>query len=152
MSLAEQINQDFLVAFKSKNSDVVAVLRMLKSSLTNKEIEKKLPKSEALSDDDVIAIIKSEIKKRKDSYTSYTEANRNDLAEKEEQEIKILEKYLPEQMSDDQIKDIVLQVVTETGASSPADFGKVMGAVMAQTKNQADGQLVSSLVKAVLAK
>lgn len=152
MSLVEQVNQDFLEAFKSKQETIVAVMRMLKAALTNKEIEKKLPKGEHLSDEDALSIIKSEIKKRKDSYTSYSEANRQDLADQEEKEIKILEKYLPEQMSEAVVREVVLQVIKDTGASGPADFGKVMGAVIAKTKNQADGQMVSNLVKEELGK
>lgn len=152
MSLAQQINQDFLTAFKGKQDSEVSVLRMLKASLTNKEIEKKLPKGENLSDDEVVAVIKSEIKKRKDSFESYSQANRHDLAEKEEKEIHILEKYLPAQMSHDEIKAVVAKVIKEAGVVGPADFGKVMGAVMAQTKNQADGQTVASLVKEELGK
>ncbi|MEK7072527.1 MAG: GatB/YqeY domain-containing protein [Patescibacteria group bacterium] len=152
MSLAENINQDFLIAFKGKQDTVVSTLRMLKASLTNKEIEKKLPKGENLSDEDIVSVIKSEIKKRKDSSLSYSQASRSDLSEKEDKEAAILEKYLPQQMSDDQVKDIVVKIIKDTGASSPTDFGKVMGAVMAQTKNQADGQMVSKIVKEELAK
>lgn len=152
MSLAEKINQDFLTAFKAKQDTEVSVLRMLKASLTNKEIEKKLPKGDKLSDDDILAVIKSEIKKRKDSSLSYSQAGRNDLSEQEDKEVVILDKYLPEQMSEDEVKNIIVQVIKETGASGPADFGKVMGAVMVKTKNQADGQIVSKIVKEELGK
>lgn len=152
MSLAENINQDFLTAFKGKQDTIVSTLRMLKASLTNKEIEKKLPKGENLSDTDVVLVVKSEIKKRKDSSLSYSQAKRNDLSEKEDKEAAILEKYLPAQMSDDQIKNIVLKVIGDIGATSPADFGKVMSVVMAKTKNQADGQMVSKIVKEELGK
>lgn len=152
MSLAEKINQDFLTAFKAKQDTEVSVLRMLKASLTNKEIEKKLPKGDKLSDDDILAVIKSEIKKRKDSSLSYSQAGRNDLSEQEDKEVVILDKYLPEQMSEDEVKNIIIQVIKETGASGPADFGKVMGAVMVKTKNQADGQIVSKIVKEELGK
>lgn len=152
MSLVEKLNQDFLTAFKGKQETVVSVLRMLKAALTNKEIEKKLPKGDKLADDEVIAVIKSEIKKRKDSYQSYIEAKRQELADKEAQEITVLEKYLPEQMSEEAIKEIVLKTIKESGAIGSADFGKVMGKVMAQTKNQADGQLVTKIVKAELSR
>jgi len=104
----------------------------------NKEIEKKLPKGQNLSDDDIVSVIKSEVKKRKDSYLSYSQAKRSDLADKEEKEIVILEKYLPEQMSDDQIKDMVLKVIKDMGATSSADFGKVMGATMKELGDSAD--------------
>jgi uncharacterized protein len=152
MSLAQEIKDDFLVAFKDKQDTTVSVLRMLKSSLTNKEIEKKLEKGTDLPDDDILAVIKTEIKKRKDSYTSYKDANRDDLAEVEEREIKVLEKYIPEQMSEDKVREIVLSVIKETGASSPKDFGKVMGASMSKLGGQADGQIVSKILKEELNK
>lgn len=152
MSLNEKINQDFLVAYKAKATVEVSVLRMLKSALSNQEIAKKLPKGEALPDDEVMAIIKSEIKKRKDSIEAYSSANRQDLVDQEEQEKIILEKYLPEQMSEDQIRVIITKVIAELGASGPADFGKVMGQAVAQTKNQADGQLIAKIVKEELGK
>jgi len=152
MSLAQQINQDFLTAYKAKQDSIVSTLRMLKSALTNKEIEQKIPKEQGLTDDEVMAIIKTEIKKRKDSVLAYGQASRQDLVDQENQEIVILEKYLPEPMSEAQVQAVVLTVIAQTGAKSPADFGKVMGAVMTQTKNQADGQLVSKIVKAELGK
>lgn len=152
MSLVTQINEDFLIAYKNKQSIEVSTLRMLKSTLTNKEIEQKIPKEQGLSDDEVVAIIKTEIKKRKDSIVAYNEAKRTDLSEQEEKEKIILEKYLPAQMSEDQIRTIVLAVLQKIEITGPADFGKVMGAVIAQTKNQADGQMVSKIVKEQLDK
>lgn len=152
MSLATQINQDFLTAFKSQQDTIVSVLRMLKAALTNKEIEKKMPKGENLPDDEVMAVIKSEIKKRKDSIEAYKQGQREDLIKKEEEELKILEKYLPEQMSEEEIKKIVLEVINEVKPAGPADFGQVMGAVVKKIKNQADGQLISKIVKEELGK
>ena len=152
MSLALQINQDFLTAFKNKQDTTVSVLRMLKAALTNKEIEKKLPKGENLADDEVEAVIKSEIKKRKDSIEAYQQGQRADLIKKEEEELKILEKYLPEQMSEAEIKKIVLETINEIKPAGPADFGKVMGQVVKKTKNRADGQTVSRIVKEELNK
>ena len=152
MSLALKINQDFLTAFKNKQATVVSVLRMLKAALTNKEIEKKMPKGQNLPDEEVVAVIKSEIKKRKDSIEAYGAGQRADLIEKEEAELKILEKYLPEQMSEEEIKKIVLETISEIKPAGPADFGKVMGQVVKKTKNQADGQIVSRIVKEELNK
>ena len=152
MSKVTEINDDFLTAFKAKQTLTVSVLRLLKTALTNKAIEQKIDKDGELSDEDVLSVIKSEMKKRKDSYTSYTEAGRDDLASQEEEEMKVLEKYLPEQMSEAEVKKIVEGVVTSIGATGPADFGKVMGATMAQLKGQADGDVVSLAVKDVLSK
>ena len=91
--LQKQIEQDFLTAFKARDEKIVSTLRMLKSSLTNKMIEKKMAKEAVLEDNDVIAVIKSEVKKRKDSFDSYKQADRMDLADRESAEIEILEKY-----------------------------------------------------------
>lgn len=147
MNLQQKINQDFLEAFKTKKETVVSTLRMLKSGLDNKKIEKKIDKNEDLSDEDVVAIVKSEIKKRKDSIESFKSGRRDDLVDKEQKEVGILEKYLPAQMSQDQLEEIIKKVIAETGAKSPADFGRVMGMVIKEAKGQADGQVVSDLVK-----
>ena len=149
MGLQQTIEQDFITAMRDKNEVSMAVLRMLKSAVINKKIEKKLPKSEELPELEVIAVIKSEVKKRKDSFASYQQADRIDLAQREDQEIKILEQYLPTQLAEEKIKKIITAVVQETGIS---DFGQVMGAVMAKTAGQADGQVVSRLVKEILIK
>jgi len=150
--LNKQIQEDLLSAMKAKDAVSVSVLRMLKSALENKKIEKKIAKDQDLPDADCVAVIKSELKKRKDSIDAYTEAKRNDLVEQEQAEAAILEKYLPEQMSEDQVVAIVQEVIKTTGAESPSDFGKVIGQVMAKTKGQADGQLVSKVVKEELNK
>lgn len=152
MSLAQQIKGDFLTAFKDKQDTKVSVLRMLKAALTNKEIEKKLAKDTDLSDEDILLVIGIEIKKRKDSYASYKDAGRDDLAGQEEKELKILEEYMPEQMSEEEVREIITSAVKETGASSQADFGKVMGVAMGKLKGKADGQLVSKVVKVELSK
>lgn len=150
MVLQEKVEGDFLTAFKSKDEAKISVLRLLKAALVNRKIEKKMPKEEFLPDEEVVSVIKTEVKKRRDSVESYRLGGRNDLAGKEEGEIKILSQYLPEQLSSDQTMVFVKEAVEEVGAGSPADFGKVMAVVMKKTKGQADGQLVSSLVKEIL--
>ena len=147
MSLQKQLADDFIKAIKEKDQIVVLVLRMLKAAIQNKKIEKKISKNDALSDTDIVAIIKSEIKKRNDSITDYQAGGREDLAAKERAEAVILKKYLPEQMSDEQVREVVQEVITAVGAGGAGDFGKVMGAVMAKTNGQADGQLVAKIVK-----
>lgn len=150
--LDQQINQAFLDAYKAKNEELVSTLRMLKSAILNKKIEKKMSKEETLSDDDVIAVLKSEAKKRADSVEAYRSAGREELAVKEEAEINIIKQFLPEQLSEDAVREIVKAVITEVGESSPAGFGKIMSAVMAKTKGSADGAMVTKIVKEELAK
>ncbi len=146
MSLQKLVEGDFLKAFKGKQESEVSVLRMLKSALVNKMIEKKINKDEALPDSEVIAVIKTEIKKRLDSVESYNQAQRPELAEKEKAEADLLLKYLPEQLSEETLVEIVEEVIKGMSAG-PADFGKVMGAVMAKVNGQADGQVISKMVK-----
>ncbi|MFA5029698.1 MAG: GatB/YqeY domain-containing protein [Patescibacteria group bacterium] len=152
MSLQKKIEEDFLVALKAREESLVSTLRMLKAALQNKKIEKTLPKEDFLPDEEVVAVLKSEIKKRKDSVESYQAAKRDDLVGKEQAEIDILNKYLPPQLSQEQVLGIVKEVIAAAGPVGPADFGKVMGQVMKQLGVQADGQLVSRLVKEELNK
>jgi len=118
----------------------------------NKKIASKISKDDVLPEDEILAVIKSEVKKRKDSIVSYQEGSRDDLVKKEQQEITVLEKYLPEQMSEDQVREIVQGTIAEVGASGAGDFGKVMGVVMTKTKGQTDGQIVADVVKEELNK
>ena len=152
MSLMSQIEEDFQNAFKNKNEAVVAILRLLKSALINKKIEKLTPKEDDLADSDTIAVIQSEIKKRQDSIELYNQGNRSDLANQEQSEISILEKYLPEQLSENDLREIIKQTISELGAATSADFGRVMGEVMKQVKGQADGQVITKIVKEELNK
>jgi uncharacterized protein YqeY len=146
MTLIEKINQDFLIAYKAKETEFVSVLRMLKSAITNKQIADK----KELNDEDVVAVIKREIKQRKDSAAEYERAGRTDLSDKEMSEVKLLEKYLPTQLNDTELEAIVAQKVSETGAMGMKDMGKVIGAVMAVTKGSADGAKISEITKKLL--
>lgn len=151
MSAAEnKIKDDLKQAMIAKNAEIVSVLRMLISALRNKEITLRKGEAAELTDDQVMEVVKSEIKKRKDAAETYRTGNRPELAEKEESEVKILEKYLPEQMSDEDLEKIVREVIAGMGAVTQADFGKVMGQVMAKAKGMADGNKVSAMVKKVL--
>jgi hypothetical protein len=150
--LQQQISQDFLTAYKAKRELEVSTLRMLKAALTNKLIEKKMAKEEILPDEEAIAVIKSEVKKRKDSAESYESGGRTDLADKEKSEISILEKYLPQQLSEDKVRELVTAVISEMGAIGSSDFGKAMGVVMAKSQGMADGQIVSKILKEELGK
>ncbi len=143
MSLATKINDDFLAGKKSQDEKTVQVLTMVRAAIKNKEIEKKSD----LGDNDVIAILSKEVKQRQDSVAQYEKGGRQELADKEKAEIEILEKYLPDQLSEEEIEKIVKDAIAKTKASSPADMGKVMGQVMPQLKGQADGSLVQKIVR-----
>lgn len=146
--LINQIDQDLIEAMKSQDESKTSVLRMLKSSLKNWQIlNKKEPQ-----DTDITALVQKEIKSRKDSIQMYEKGNRADLAEKESSEIKILEKYLPEQLDEDAIRSKVKDQIAKVGAKSPSDMGKVIGLIMAELKGQVDGGTVSKIVSEELEK
>lgn len=148
MNLKEKIHSDLLAAMKEKNEIKLQALRLLKTAVMKFEVagDKKIE----ATDEQVLQIIGKEVKQRKDSVDAYKKGGRADLAKKEEDEMKILQTYLPAQMSEDELKQVVNQVIKQTGMTSKADFGKVMGAVMAQVKGKADGQMVNKLVGKLL--
>lgn len=148
MSLVEVITNDIKEAMKAKEAVRLSALRMLLAALKNKKIE--LKQEDDLNDEQTIQIIKSEIKKRKDSITAYTEGGREDLAKKENTELDILNKYMPEQMSEKAVGAVVKKIVASLGDVGPTDFGRVMGAAMKELKGQADGNIVSAAVKQAL--
>ncbi len=133
---------------KAKDAVKLSTLRMLLAALKNKKIE--LKQEDELNDEQVLGVIKTEVKKRKDSIIAYKEGGRDDLVKKENSELEILGKYMPEQMSEEAISDVVGKIVSGLGEVGPADFGKVMGAAMKELKGQADGTIVSEAVKKVL--
>lgn len=143
MTLKERIETDLVESLKSKNELKSSVLRMLKNALNNKEKDKK----EQLTEEEIAEVVSKEIKQRKESIEEYRKGQRPELAEKEEKESKILSKYLPEQLSEQEIKKIVKEAISKTGAGGPQDMGKVMGMVMPQIKGKADGGLVSKIVQ-----
>lgn len=150
--LESQINAAFMDAYKAKDDEKVSVLRMIKSAILNKKIEKTLSKDDLLPDDDMIALLKSEAKKRTDSSTAYRDAGREELAAKEDSEIAIIKEFLPEQLSEEAVRELTQGVIAEMGNPGPAGFGKIMGAVIAKAKGAADGAVVSKVVKEELAK
>lgn len=149
MNLVEQIDQDLTDAQKAQDEKVVGTLRMLKSALTNFRIA---AKKEQLEDADALGVLQKEIKTRQDAIGLYKQGGREELAAKEEGEIEILKKYLPEQMSEEEVKTAVDTAIAETGATEIKDMGKVMGKLMGELKGKADPTLVSQLVKEKLAK
>lgn len=132
-------------AMKEGDATKRDTLRMLDSMIKNTEIEK-LKKEEGLNDEEVQAVIARAVKQRRDSAEQYKTGGRDDLAGKEEKEIEILSVYMPAQLSEDKVREIVATIIAETGASSKADMGKVMGAAMGKLKGQADGNVVRKIV------
>lgn len=150
MNLKEKIKEDLVASMKEKNAEKSSVLRMLITGIGNKEISLRKGDRKELDDSQVVEVVLSEVKKRNDSIEAFTQGNREDLAEKERQEIKILEKYLPEQLGEEEVEKIVREVVDLIGAASQNDFGRVMGQVMAKLKGKASGNMISATVKKVL--
>ncbi len=145
--LEQKISNDLKVSIKNKNRIRTSTLRMIIASLRNLAIEKK---TEGLEDQDVIKILSKQVKQRNDSIESFKKGGRADLVEKETKELEILKSYLPEQLSEDKIEEIIKKVMAETGASSKSDFGKIMKLSMQELKGQADGKLVTSIVQKLL--
>lgn len=140
--LQEELKKSML----ERNEQKTSVLRLLLSALNYYEIQKGGAGYSA-SPEDVLTIIQKEAKQRRDSIEEYKKANRDDLADKEQEELDILSLYMPEMMSEDEIRKIVKEKISETGATSFADMGKVMASLMPVTKGKADGSIVSRIVK-----
>ncbi len=136
----------------AKNAGTLSVLRLLLASIHNKEIALRQGEPVELTDEQIIEVIKSEIKKRKEAAELYGQGKRADLADKEKSELEILRKYLPAQLSELELEEIVKQVVGTMPEVSQKDFGKIMGQVMAKAKGKAEGGKVGEMVKKILAK
>lgn len=149
-NLKERINNDLKQAMKNREVETVSVLRMLLSAVKDREISMRKGEDMNLTDEQLAEVLSGEAKKRKDSISAYEQGGRADLAEKEKSEIKILEKYLPEQMSDEELDNIVKETVGARPGASLRDFGQIMGAVMPRVKGKADGNKVSEAVKKAL--
>lgn len=146
MKLIEQIQEDLKRSMKAKDGNRVSVLRFLMSSIRNREIEKRNP----LDDDEVLAEITSSAKRRRESIEAFKEGGRADLVAKEEAELAVLQEYLPEQLSPDEIRGIVQEVIEAVGASTAGDIGKVMKELMPRLRGKADGKLVNEIVRETL--
>lgn len=146
MSLKEQLANDMKEAMKAKEKERLAVIRMVRGAIKQQEIDNKVE----LDDDAVIAVISKEVKMRKDSIVDFEKGGRADLVAQNEAEIAFLMPYLPQQLSEDEVRALVKEAVEQTGASSPKDMGKVMGALMPKVKGRADGKMVNTLVKEAL--
>jgi uncharacterized protein len=146
MSLQATILSDLMAAMKAQEAEKLGVLRMMKAALLN-ELKGQSRESTALTDEEVIAVLTREAKKRKEAATAFHDAGREELAQKEETELVIIEQYLPAQATDEEIKNVVQSVVEQMGS---AQFGAVMGAAMKQLKGAADGNRVKAMVEQVL--
>ena len=146
MSLLETLKSDMIKAMKARDKDTLSVIRMLKAAVQDEQIEL----GHDLTPDEEISVLNREYKQRKESLAEFKKAGRDDLIEKTTAEMKVVEKYLPKQLSADEVKARVTEVIKQQNASGMKDFGKVMGAAMKALKGQADGQLVNKTVKSLL--
>ena len=147
MTLKDQITEDMKTAMRAKDSERLGTIRLLLAACKQKEVDERV----VLDDVAVIAIIDKMIKQRKDSIEAFTKAARQDMADKEAQEITVLTAYLPARLSADEVLAVVKDIVAELNASGPGDMGKVMGAAKAKLAGKADMGQVSSAVKTALA-
>ena len=147
MALKDTLDADMKTAMREKDAPRLSVIRMLKSAIKYREIEVMKP----LDDAGVLAVIASEIKRRRDSVEQYRAGNRADLADKEEAEIHVLQGYLPAQLGEDELRAKVDEAIAKTGAKGPKDMGAVMKALLPEVQGRAEGKAVSDMVKARLA-
>jgi uncharacterized protein YqeY len=164
MELKQKIQEDLKSALREKKELELSVLRMLNAAIINKEKEKRykivkegpelaepeLEKQSQLVEEEVLEVISSEIKKRKEAILLFEKGERQELAEKEKREIGILQNYLPEQLPEEELRKLVKEAIEKTGAKEMKDMGKIMAELMPKVKGKADGSLVSKIVKELL--
>jgi uncharacterized protein len=143
MSLLERLNSDMKQAMKNKEKDKLGVIRMIKASIQNEAIKS----GKEISEEDELTVLSREVKQRKDSLHEFDKAGRQDLVEKIRTELQYVELYMPKQLSEEEVSEIVKQAISETGASSKAEMGKVMAVIMPKVKGKAEGSLVNKLVQ-----
>lgn len=146
MNIKERLMADLKVAMKEKQKMRKSVITMLRAAIKQIEIDKRVE----LSDEEIIDVVASQVKQKKSVIDEFLKGGREDLAEEAREEISILEAYLPEQLTEEEVKAIVSEAIAETGAESMKDMGKVMGICTQRTKGRADGKLVSQIVKGFL--
>lgn len=149
MGLKETLKSDLTEAIRSSDKVVSGTIRMVLTAITNEEVSGK--EARVLTEDEIITVLSREAKKRREAAEEFAKANRPDKSAEEKAEGEVIAKYLPAQLSEDDIKKMIAAAVASTGAAGPGDMGKVMGAIKGQIAGKADGSLVSSLVKASLA-
>lgn len=146
MNLKEQINEDMKAAMRAKEAEKLGTIRLLMAAMKQKEVDERIE----LDDGAIVAIVEKLIKQRKDSISQFEAAKRDDLVAKEKAELVILQAYMPEQLSEEEVAKVVQEVVIEVNASGPQDMGKVMGKVKSLLAGRADMGVVSAQVKAAL--
>jgi len=146
MSLEERIKKDMHAALKSQNRIELDTLRTVVAQINDERIKK----MHDLSDDEVILVLNKAMKRRKEAIEMYKQGNRPDLVQKEQEESEIIEKYLPEQLSEDDVRSVLKQVIQNVGAESERDIGKVMGPAMKELKGKADGKHVQEMARKLL--
>lgn len=142
-SLTERLNQAFKEALKSRQEVTLSTLRMLRTAIRNKEVELR----HKLTDEEIQAVIGTQVKQRREAMAEYTKAGRPDLARKEEEELNVLLSFLPPQLSPEELEQEVTRIIAEVGAVGPKDLGKVMKTAMARFAGRADGKVVQEIVK-----
>lgn len=148
MGLAEQLTEEMKAAMKAGPGGKarLEVIRYLRAAMKNAEIDKHAP----LTDDEILGIISKQVKQLKDSAEEFRKGGREDLVAKAQAEAEILSGYLPQQMSEDEVRELARQVIAEVGAQGPKEMGRVMGPLVARTKGRADGKLVNQVVRELL--
>ena len=149
MSLETQVMAEMKEAMKSKDEATLRGLRAIKAEIIKAKTEPGA--NGTVSEEGELKLLQKMMKQRKDSLEIFTQQNRPDLAQKEQEEINVIEKFLPKQLSEDELKGIIAKMIAETGAKTPADMGKVMGVATKQLAGKADGKSISAVVKQLLA-
>ncbi len=149
MGLKETLKSDLTEAIRSSNKVVSGTIRMVLTAITNEEVSGK--EARVLTEDEIITVLSREAKKRREAADEFAKANRPDRSAEEKAEGEVIARYLPAQLTEEDVKKLIAAAITATGAAGPGDMGKVMGAIKGQIAGKADGSLVSSLVKAALA-
>lgn len=146
MSLAERLQQDMKFALKNKEKEKLSTIRMVRAAIKKVEIDNKAP----LNEEQVLELILREVKQRKDAMREYEKAGRQDLLEKEKAELEVLETYLPKQLTEAELQDLIQETIHQLGVTSKHEIGKVMKAVMPKVKGMADGKVVNQIVQKLL--
>lgn len=146
MSLTDQIHKEMLLATKARDKERLSALRMIRSALQNKQIEKRAE----LTDEEAIGVLTSLVKKSKESIEQFEKGNRGDLVEKEQRELQVILSFMPEQMSQEQLRAELRKIIQELGAKGPKDLGAVMKSAMERLKGRVEGKLVNQVVKELL--
>lgn len=150
MSLKERLTQDLKDAMRNRDAVRLRTIRSLRAALLEKEIEERSGGEATLTEEQELAVLQKQAKQRRDAIEQYEQAGREDLAEKEREELAVITSYLPRPLSEEEIREVLLEIIRETGASSPRDMGKVMGPAMSRLRGRADGRTVQALARTLL--